>query len=77
MLSWRAIQGLGSAILAPSTLALLQTRNSMRQRRPSNSRELGCRIAFRSIRTWKRLRDLDGDPPESLAIALDRFWVIK
>jgi predicted MFS family arabinose efflux permease len=25
MLSWRAIQGLGSAILAPSTLALLQT----------------------------------------------------
>lgn len=25
MLSWRAVQGLGSAILAPSTLALLQT----------------------------------------------------
>jgi MFS family permease len=55
MLSWRAIQGLGSAILAPSILALLQTRNSMRQRRPSNSRELGCRMPFRSIRTWKRL----------------------
>jgi MFS family permease len=55
MLSWRAIQGPGSAILAASTLALLQTRKSMRQRRSSNYRELGCRIAFRSIRTWKRL----------------------